>query len=194
MVSTPTTKAPLLAAAEARVELEGTPAHVLLVEGASDEIALTTLATRLGVDAGWVVPMGGATNVRRFASYFVDLGTGAVTGLADENEAPHFARAGVRCEVCRPDLEAELIRALGVAGVEAVLAAQGQLRSFRTLQQMPAHRGGDPAAQLRRFFGSHSGHKERYARLLVDALDLDAVPAPLLRALGRDRPPMSPDG
>jgi hypothetical protein len=39
--------------------------------------------------------------------------------------------------------------------------------------------------QLRRFIGGRSGHKHRYARLLVDALDLDRVPPPLDRLLDR---------
>ncbi|HEX2374372.1 MAG TPA: ATP-dependent endonuclease, partial [Actinomycetota bacterium] len=37
--------------------------------------------------------------------------------------------------------------------------------------------------QLRRFIGTHSGRKIRYARLLVDALELTSVPRPLDRVL-----------
>ena len=39
--------------------------------------------------------------------------------------------------VCVVDLEDELIRALGVAGVEAVIAREGQLGSLRTLRRGP---------------------------------------------------------
>ena len=74
--------------------------------------------------------------------------------------------------VCVADLEDELIRALGAASVEEILDAQGELGSFRTLQRQPAWQGRATKEQLRRFMGSGAGRKIRYARLLVDALDL----------------------
>jgi hypothetical protein len=49
---------------------------------------------------------------------------------------------------------------------------------------MPAWRSRAPEEQLRRFMGSGAGRKIRYARLLVDALDLDCVPRPLDGVLG----------
>jgi hypothetical protein len=63
--------------------------------------------------------------------------------------------------------------------------AQGDLRSFRTLQRQPAWDGRPREQQLRRFFGSGARRKIRYARLLVDALDLEHVPRPLDRVLTR---------
>jgi hypothetical protein len=81
--------------------------------------------------------------------------------------------------VCVVDLEDELIRALGAASVEQVVDAQGELGSFRTLQKQPAWRGRPDEEQLRRFMGSGSTRKFRYARLLVDALDLSQMPRPL---------------
>ncbi len=80
---------------------------------------------------------------------------------------------------CVADLEDELIRALGAASVEQVAEAQGDLRSFRTLQKQPAWQGRPNEEQLRRFMGSGGSRKIRYARLLVDALDLTQVPRPL---------------
>ena len=77
-----------------------------------------------------------------------------------------------------------MIRALGVDGVEELIAAQGELDSFRTIQEdQPAHRGGTAEAQLRRFMGTNSGRKIFYAPVIVDALDLDKVPSPLDRVL-----------
>ncbi|MGH3129205.1 MAG: ATP-dependent endonuclease, partial [Gaiellaceae bacterium] len=81
--------------------------------------------------------------------------------------------------VCAADLEDELIRSLGVASVEQVLDAQGELGSFRTFQKQPAQQRRTNEAQLRRFMGTRSGRKALYARLLVDALDLTQVPRPL---------------
>jgi hypothetical protein len=81
--------------------------------------------------------------------------------------------------VCVADLEDELIRALGADSVEEVVAAQGELRPFRTLQHQPAWQGRAREEQLRRFMGSGGRRKARYARLLVEALDLTSVPRPL---------------
>jgi hypothetical protein len=67
--------------------------------------------------------------------------------------------------------------------VEQVVEAQGELGSFRTFQQQPAWQGRGSQAQLRRFMSTHSGRKVRYARLLVDALELTSVPRPLDRLL-----------
>jgi hypothetical protein len=85
--------------------------------------------------------------------------------------------------VCVADLEDELIRCLGAARVEQVVEAQGELGSFRTFQRQPAWQGRSSQAQLRRFVGTHSGRKVRYARLLVDALEPTSVPRPLDRVL-----------
>jgi hypothetical protein len=81
--------------------------------------------------------------------------------------------------VCDADLEDELIRALGVARVEEILAEQGDLASFRILQQQPAQQGKSDHARLRRFMGTRGGRKIHYAPLLVAALDLAALPRPL---------------
>ena len=80
--------------------------------------------------------------------------------------------------VCVEDLEDELIRAHGAAAVERVIEAEGDLGSFRTLQKQPAWEGRPVEEQLRRFMGSGGSRKIRYARLLVDALDLEMDPAP----------------
>jgi hypothetical protein len=85
--------------------------------------------------------------------------------------------------VCERDLEDELIRALGVPAVERVIAEQGELASFRTLQHQPAQRAATTEQQLHRFMGTRSGRKARYARALVDALDLTRVPRPLAGVL-----------
>ena len=72
-----------------------------------------------------------------------------------------------------------MIRCLGAAAVEEVLDAHGDLGPFRTLQKQSAWLGRTPEDQLRRFMGSGGSRKIRYARLLIDALDLAHVPRPL---------------
>ena len=79
------------------------------------------------------------------------------------------------------DLEAELIRAVGVDRVEQVIEQQGELPSFRRFQAQPAQRGRPADQQLHRFMGTKSMRKIRYGELLAAAVDLGAVPDPLRR-------------
>jgi hypothetical protein len=186
----------------------GDPAAVVLVEGRSDQVALEALAARRGRDLAGegvaVVAMGGARNIRRFLELFGPAGLDVrLAGLCDAGEEGDLRRgleqAGLGANlrradmealgfyVCVEDLEDELIRCLGAAAVERVVEGQGELGSFRTFQRQPAWQGRSSQAQLRRFIGTHSGRKARYARLLVDALDLAAVPRPLDRVLAHGR-------
>jgi hypothetical protein len=177
---------------------------VVLVEGLSDQRALEALAARRGVkldaEGVRVVPMGGAQAIGRFLSRVGPRGLDLrLAGLCDEREERDFRRgleqAGLGSGltrgdleqlgfyVCVADLEDELIRALGVASVLRVIETQGDLGSFRTLQKQPEWRGRPPDEQLRRFMGSGGGRKIRYARLLVEELDLDRIPRPLAGVL-----------
>jgi hypothetical protein len=172
----------------------------VLVEGISDQRALEALAERRGRDLDAerisIVPIGGAQAVGRYLNRFGPQGLGVrLAGLCDVGEEGDFRRglerAGLGSNltrvdmerlgfyVCVSDLEDELIRALGAARVEQVVDAQGDLGSFRTLQKQPEWRGRTTEEQLRRFMGSGGRRKIRYARLLVEALDLSQVPRPL---------------
>jgi hypothetical protein len=162
---------------------------VIAVEGVSDRRALELLAHRQGRDLVAegieVVPIGGAHAIRRFVAS-LNAGT-SVRGLCDENEAHIFMRVLDDVHVCVPDLEGELIRALGVDAVEAVLSAAGGLPSFRMFQQQPAQRGRAIEAQLHRWLRSSSTRFHRYLALLVEALDLGRVPQPLDAVLRKPR-------
>jgi hypothetical protein len=161
---------------------------VVLVEGVSDQIAVETLAARAGRDLEServsVVPIGGATNIRRLLEQLgPPVPDRRLAGLCDEREARYFRDALDDVFVCVADLEDELIRALGVATVEHVIDQQGELGSFRIMQRQPDQQGRTVDQQLHRFMGTRSGRKMHYARVLVDALDLDRVPLPLDRLL-----------
>jgi Overcoming lysogenization defect protein-like, TOPRIM domain len=169
---------------------------VVLVEGRSDHAALEVLARRSGTDLGRagvaVVSIGGAQAMGR-ALRRLPPGV-SVAGLCDAGEVGAVARALERaglgpagtCEelerlgfyVCDPDLEGELIRALGAEGVERVLERSGKLSSFRTFQKQSQWHGRPVEDQLRRFFGSSAG-KIRHAPLLAEAVDLELAPRPL---------------
>ena len=176
------------------------PRAVVLVEGTSDQVALETLARRRGRELASegiaVVAIGGAQAIGRALERFGPPGLDTrLAGLCDAGEEREFRRglerSGLGSEldragmerlgfwVCVLDLEDELIRALGVDAVKQVAEAQGDLVSFCTLQKQFAWQGRPEHEQLRRFMGSGGRRKIRYARLLVEALDLDRVPRPL---------------
>ena len=177
---------------------------VVLVEGVSDQLALETLAGRLGRDLGSeavvIVPMGGAHPVGRPLTRFGPDGAGlAVVGLCDAAEETYvrqaLERAGLGAPrsredlersgffVCEEDLEDELIRATGRAAIEDLLEVHGDLGAFDTLRQQPAWRHEGFEAQMRRWLGAGARRKARYAQLLVRALPLDRVPRPLTAVL-----------
>ena len=169
---------------------------MILVEGTSDRNAVEALARRRGRDLGAedvaVVPMGGYGNLPRYLEQHRDVQR---AGLYDAGEEQHFLRAlgcADRDELeragfyaCTRDLEDELTRAVGPEGTERVLEGQGELRAFRTYQKQPAHRDRPLEEQLHGFMWNR---KQRYAVLLVEALDLDRVPRPLDRVLAHVAP------
>jgi Overcoming lysogenization defect protein-like, TOPRIM domain len=177
------------------------PRAVVLVEGISDQAALEALAARRGrnleAEGVSIVAMGGAQAIGNVLAQFGPRSSNvALAGLCDAGEERHYRRALERAGlgmgltrtsmeslgfyVCVRDLEDELVRALGVEAVERILEREGELSSFRTYQKQPAHRQRTTEDQL---WGFMWNRKLRYARLLVDALELDTVPRPLDRVL-----------
>jgi OLD-like protein len=173
---------------------------VVLVEGLSDRVAIEAVAERRGrdlaADGVSVIPIGGAQAIRGALDLYGPPGLDLdLAGLCDAGEERSYRRglegAGLGNDltrdamerlgffVCEADLEDELIRALGTDVVEHVVEANGDLGPFRTLQKQPEWRGRPVHTQLRRFFGSGGRRKIRYARLLVEALELERVPRPL---------------
>lgn len=162
---------------------------VLLVEGASDARAVEVLARLRGRDLAGegvrVQQMGGITNLRR---WLADLeGANGRLLLLHDSGATAFVERTLRRTsepvdryTCDADLEDEFIRALGVDAVLDVVAAAGEREQWEILTHQPFHRERPPPAVLRRFMGTHSGRKLRYAGLLVEAaVELDRVPPPL---------------
>lgn len=177
------------------------PRAVVLVEGASDRAALLALAARthrdLHAEGVAVLSMSGVTNTRTFATRYGPHGLDVpLAGLYDAPEEG-WVRRGLKAagidvgadlaehgfHACHVDLEDELIRALGLDAVEAVIEEAGETRSLRLLTQMPAQRGWSRRELVRRFITARSGRKEQYAVLLLDALPLDRVPRPLTAVL-----------
>jgi len=183
----------------------GEPRAVVLVEGVSDRAALAVLAERRGMDLAGdgieIVSMDGITNIGHFLVRYREPGRNVrVAGLYDDAEERFvrrgLLRAGLGGEAsdnalprpalealgfyaCSPDLEDELIRALGPEAVEELVEARGELRSFRRLQLQPAQRSRSLHDQLRRLMSGRSGGKARYAAAMAAAVPLDRVPRPL---------------
>ena len=177
---------------------------VVLVEGVSDQAAISALAKRRGRnldDEGiTTVAIGGATKIWPFLELLGPQGLNVkLAGLCDIGEERHFRRALERAGfgsdltrsdmealgfyVCDADLEDELIRSLGVDAVLEVATGQDDLGRFRIFQMQPEWQERCSEAQLRRWLGTTARRKLCYAKLLVNALDLDRVPAPLDRLL-----------
>lgn len=182
----------------------------MLVEGLSDQHALEVLARRRGQDLAGiqVVAMGGATNIGHYLARYAGV---TIAGLYDSAEERFFRRALERIGLhpgpppdgleacgffgCTPDLEDELIRALGPEEVERLVEAEGRIASFRRLQRQPALRERSLHHQLRRLMGGRAGGKCHYARLMAEAVDLDRVPRPLTAVLDHLLPrPQTPTG
>jgi hypothetical protein len=163
---------------------------VVLVEGESDRIAVETLAVRRGRDLAAegvsVVAVGGAHGLERALR---TLEVERVAGIYDRGEEAAVRRALERAGVtpdgffaCDPDLEGELVRALGPERMLQLIEERGQLAAFRTYQKQPDKRGLPLVAQLH---GWLHNWKVRYAAALVDKLAPDRVPAPLDGVLAR---------
>ena len=155
---------------------------VVLVEGITDRLALEAVAGRLGLDLAGIeiVPIGGAQAVRRASAEYKGE---RLVGLCDHGEERWFRRAlGDATYVCVKDLEDELIRALGAARVEQIVAAQGELETFRNFQNQLHWREKPVDAQLRRWL-QNGGRYLRYPPLLVQALEPAEIPRPLADVL-----------
>jgi len=159
-----------------------------------------------------LVDMGGATNIRRHLRAAAETDPRPrVIGLCDEREAPYFVRAltayrsvvpvpaepappagvsvatmpDVGFQICRRDLEDELMRALGVEGTLAVLADLDLDTTFEAFTRQLAWQGRPVLDQLRRFCGTTSGRKELLAGAMAAALTIEATPPPLAALLER---------
>jgi hypothetical protein len=158
---------------------------VILVEGITDRIALEAVAAKLGRDLAAegveVVPIGGAQAIRRA---FAEHDGERVVGLCDAAEERWFHRVlGAATYVCVEDMEDELIRSLGPSGVEKVIAAQGELETFRNFQNQLAWRGRPVELQLHRWLRSAHRRNKRYPPLLIAALEPEQIPRSLAGVL-----------
>lgn len=190
------------AAADQARSLAERVSTMVLVEGRSDVAAIDVLATRLGRDLEAervaVVPIGGATAIRRFLDPFGPAGLDLhLAGLVDAGEWRFFRQAiqhdrhpeltpdeleQLGFFICDPDLEHELVRAIGTDGTLEVIASEGHAKALEMFRNQPAQRERPLDQQLFRFMATMSGRKSQYAAALAAAVHLDRIPRPI-RAL-----------
>lgn len=170
--------------------------RVLIVEGESDQIAVRTLAQRLGRDLDAegisVISLEGAGS---FATFFALLGPAGLDiplgGLCDSDHESAWRGVLASADdpnigaktmeergffVCRADLEDEFFNSLGSSRVEAALRSAGDGPTFDRFVEQPSQ-DGTQEDKIRNYVDRN---KVRSAAALVDALDLDAtIPRPL---------------
>ena len=169
---------------------------VVLVEGYSDRVAILHTAYRLGRNLDGegvsILAMDGGSGLGTYLRLFGAAGLGlSVVGLCDDDKVSKWMKelnaAGISVAdkaamesagfiVCSRDLEEEFVHTLGLASVEAVVAAEGKTDLLANYKKQPVH-AGQPADQVLRKF-LHKDNTE-WAVPLVDALDLKQLPKAL---------------
>lgn len=173
---------------------------VVLVEGVTDELALTLAARRSGRDLAAegvsIVPINGAHGISRVLQRLsVEEPRTRPAGLYDSGEEQvirtALERAGFGSNLdrrrledlgffaCVADLEDELIRAAGEALVLRLIDLEGDAQPWHTFRKQAAWRGRPVNQQFRRFIRSIKGRNTRYIRAIVEALDPSRLPRPL---------------
>lgn len=176
---------------------------IVLVEGMTDELALTLAAARLGRDlvaeGVSIVPINGAHAAGRFLRRLVrEEPRPKIAGLYDAGEE-HVIRAALERAgygsnldgffACRVDLEDELIRAAGESTVARLIEDQGDAGPWHTFRKQNAWQGRPAEQQFRRFIRSQSERNSRYIRAIIENVDPSRLPRPLLQLLEHVRRP-----
>ena len=168
---------------------------IVLVEGVTDQLAVTLAARRLGRDLEAegvsVVPTNGAHAISRFLRRLAAEQPRAKTaGLYDEAEEEvirsALQRAGMEWAgffACHADLEEELIRALGETKLLVLIDEIGDAQQWRRFTSQPVWRGRRVDHQFRRFMRSVSDRNTRYIRAILETIDPPQLPRPLREVL-----------
>jgi hypothetical protein len=175
----------------------------VLVEGETDVTAVRAYARRFGrdLDADGVrlVPLGGGGGLNARLRELGPAGRGLrLLGLCDADHERRWARwleaAGMGRNldrdamealgffVCDPNLELELVRAVGIEQTLALVEEQGETTGLRLLSLQPAHRDKTVEELMAPFLWSR---KASYPKLLIERLPPEVEAPPLARLLER---------
>ena len=180
---------------------------IVLVEGVTDELALTLAARRSGRDLAAegvaIVPINGAHAMfRHLRKLAAEEPEARIAGLYDEGEEDvvrsALERAGQagnghdldRAQLeqlgffaCVVDLEDELIRAAGDPLLQRLIVLEGDAQPWHTFTKQQAWQGRPMNRQFRRFIRSVSDRNSRYIRAMVEAIEPSRLPRPLRMVL-----------
>jgi hypothetical protein len=173
---------------------------IVLVEGVTDEIALTLAAQRLErnlmAEGVPILPINGAHAIGRVRRQLAAEEPGAkLAGLYDDSEED-VVRAALEREgfgpnldrsqlerlgffACSADLEDELIRAAGEAILSRLIEVKGDAQPWHSFRNQPAWHCRPMDEQFRRFIRSVSERNSRYIRAIVETIDPSRMPRPL---------------
>ena len=172
---------------------------IVLVEGLTDELAVTLAATRLGrkLEAAGVaiVRLNGAHGVGPYLRRMDVIDRPASAGLYDQPEeavieaalrragyGPAIDQGGLEAVgffACRADLEDELIRAAGEATVSRLIEREGDGQAWQKFRRQQAWHDRPFDQQFRRFIRSVSDRNSRYIRAIVETIDPGDLPRPI---------------
>ncbi len=173
---------------------------IILVEGVTDELALSLAARRLGRDLEAegvsIVPINGAHAMSRFLRRLAaDEPEAKLAGLYDAGEeeiirtALEVAGYGPDLDrkrleeigffACVVDLEDELIRAAGDSLLARLIELEGDGQPWHTFRNQRAWNGRPVDQQSRRFIRSVSERNSRYIRAIVETIDPSLLPRPI---------------
>jgi hypothetical protein len=187
---------------------------IVLVEGMTDELALTLAARRSGRDLEaegiTVVPINGAHAIGRFLRQLAtDEPEAKVAGLYDEAEEEVVRAAleragfganldrgqleGIGFFACVTDLEDELIRAAGETHLSRLIELENDAAPWHTFRKQQAWQGRPMDEQFRRFIRSVSERNSRYIRAVIESIDVGRLPRPLRLLLDYVEPEVRPE-
>jgi hypothetical protein len=173
---------------------------IVLVEGITDELALTLAARRSGRDLEAegvsIVALNGVHAISRFLRReAAEEPRANLAGLYDQGEEevvraaleragypPNLDRSGFERAgffACSVDLEDELVRAAGATVLSGLIELEGDAQPWSTFQKQHAWRARPVEDQFRRFIRSQSGRNSRYIRAIVETIDPSNLPRPL---------------
>jgi hypothetical protein len=173
---------------------------IVLVEGVTDELALTLAARRFGRDLKsegvTVIPINGAHAIGRFLRRLAaEEPRAMLAGLYDEGEeevvraalkqtgyGPNLDRSQLEklgFFACVADLEEELIRAAGQSHLANLIELEGDALPWHAFRNQPAWNARPVDQQFRRFIRSVSERNSRYIRAIVETIDPSQLPRPL---------------
>jgi hypothetical protein len=188
---------------------------IIVVEGVTDQLALTLAARRAGrnfeADGVNVVPIHGAHAMSRFLRQVaVDEPEARLAGLYDMGEErvirTALERGGFGATLdhrqlerlgffaCDADLEEELIRATGEANLSRLIEREGDAQPWHRFRSQSAWRGRPVDQQFHRFIRSVSERNSRYIRAMVETIDPSRLPRPLRLLLDHVEPNIRSSG